>query len=194
MANKGFLLVLMQPPSALEEEFNAWYDTEHIPERVAVRGFLSGIRYVCVSGAPKYLAMYDMENAGVVDTEDYMRVSFDRASPWTKRVTSRVRVYRSAGEQVYPGNAVTGPAARQVLLRFRGLPKSAEATIVAGMRANFEGRKDTLQVRVFAHDTGAGFDFLGLVAARAPLAEELDMDKFGLHASALDLYSSYAPY
>ena len=29
--NKGFLLVLMQPPPTLEEEFNAWYDDEHIP-------------------------------------------------------------------------------------------------------------------------------------------------------------------
>ena len=60
MANKGFLLVLMQPPPAFEDEFNAWYDTEHIPERVAVPGFETGIRFVCIDGAPKYLAVYDL--------------------------------------------------------------------------------------------------------------------------------------
>ena len=42
MPNKGFLLVLMQPPPAFEEEFNAWYDAEHIPERCATPGFETG--------------------------------------------------------------------------------------------------------------------------------------------------------
>ena len=55
--NKGFLLVLMQPPPTLEEEFNAWYDTEHIAERRAVPGFETALRYVCIDGAPRYLAM-----------------------------------------------------------------------------------------------------------------------------------------
>ena len=44
MANKGFLLVFMHPPAECEEEFNAWYDTEHIPERLSVPGILTGLR------------------------------------------------------------------------------------------------------------------------------------------------------
>ena len=32
----GLLLVMMEPPEEMEEEFNEWYDTEHIPEREAV--------------------------------------------------------------------------------------------------------------------------------------------------------------
>ena len=81
MKSKGFLLVLMQPPATLEDEFNAWYDTEHVPERVAVPGFETGLRYVCLDGFPRYLAMYDTVNPEVFDTEGYLRVSFDRASP-----------------------------------------------------------------------------------------------------------------
>jgi hypothetical protein len=194
MANKGFLLVLMQPPAAFEEEFNAWYDTEHIPERVAVPGFETGLRYVCIDGAPRYLAMYDTQNAEVFNTPGYLKVSFDNSSPWTKRVTSRVRVYRSAGEQVYPGNALTGRAARVTVLRFRALPASAEKAIVAGMRANFEGLPQTIQVRVFAYDTGSNVDFLGMVEARAPIEQPLALEAFGGHADALDLVSVYAPY
>jgi len=194
MKSMGFLLVLMQPPPAFEEEFNAWYDTEHIPERVAVPGFETGIRYVCIDGQPRYLAMYDTENPQVFDTEGYLSVSFDRSSPWTKRVTSRVRVYRAAGRQIYPGNAVTRPAARVMVLRFRNVAAGAESEVVAGMCANFEDRPETLQVRVFAQEVGNDFDYLGFVELRGPSHRPLDLTRFGAAADALDLVNTYAPY
>jgi hypothetical protein len=193
MPNKGFLLVLMQPPPAFEEEFNAWYDTEHIPERVAVPGFETGQRYICIDGAPRYLAMYDTLSADVFNTPGYLKVSFDNSSPWTKRVTSRVRVYRSAGEQVYPGNVLTKRSARVTLLRFRALQASAQKSIVAGMRACFERLRQTIQVRVLAYNTGPNVDFLGMVEARAPIELLLDLEAFGGQADALDLVSTYAP-
>ena len=192
--NKGFLLVLMQPPPTLEEEFNAWYDAEHIPERLAVPGFETALRYVCIDGAPRYLAMYDMASPDVLKSPAYLKVGFGNASPWTKRVTSRVRIYRSFGEQVYPGAKLTGRAARILVLRFRALPSAARDTIIAGMRANFESRPQTLQVRVFAYDTGAGVDFLGFVEARAPLDGALNLEAFGDCANALDLVNTYTPY
>jgi hypothetical protein len=39
VADKGFLLVTMQPPAAFEDKFNAGYDAVHLPERLAVPGF-----------------------------------------------------------------------------------------------------------------------------------------------------------
>jgi hypothetical protein len=36
---RGLLLTLTEPPAAMEEEFNAWYDTEHLAERLAIPGF-----------------------------------------------------------------------------------------------------------------------------------------------------------
>jgi hypothetical protein len=60
MAQNGFLLVLMQPPENIEEEFNAWYDSEHVPERLAVPGVLTAIRFSSISAVtPKYLAMWN---------------------------------------------------------------------------------------------------------------------------------------
>jgi hypothetical protein len=194
MTKKGFLLVLMQPPPSFEEEFNAWYDTEHVPERLAVPGFESGLRYVCISGTPRYLAMYDLASPAVLETPEYLRVSFANSSPWTRRVVSRVRVYRSAGVQVYPGDVATGRAARLLLLRFRGLPTDGEAAVVRGMRAAFEHGAETSKVRVLAYDTGAGIDFLGLVEVRAPLGERLDLEALGEVADTLDLVNTYYPY
>ena len=184
----------MQPPPAFEDEFNAWYDTEHIPERCAVPGFETGLRFVCLDGAPKYLAMYDLVRPEVLDSPEYGRVAGSNSSPWTKRVTSRVRIYRSVGAQVYPGAAITGRCARLQLLRFRARAAGAQAAIIAGMRANFETLPQTTQVRLFAFDTGKGVDFLGMAELRAPVAHELDLAAFGGHADGLDLVNTYAPY
>lgn len=194
METKGYLLVMMQPPPAFEEEFTAWYDTEHIPERLAVPGFESGVRYVCLSGSPRFLAMYDTRTPDVLDSPEYLRVSFDKSSPWTKRVTSRVRVIRAAGRQIYPGDQVTGRATRVLLLRFRGLPGSAEAQIIAGLRENFEGRPETLQLRVLSDETPAGTDYFGFVELRALIGEYINLQSFGPYAVALDLVNTYAPY
>jgi hypothetical protein len=80
MAQNGFLLVLMQPPENIEEEFNAWYDSEHVPERLAVPGVLTAIRFSSISTAmPKYLAMYDLESESVRESDAY------RALPVTIR-------------------------------------------------------------------------------------------------------------
>ena len=195
MAKKGFLLVLMQPPPAFEEEFNAWYDTEHIPERLAVPGFETGLRFVNVSGAaPRYLAIYDLASPEVLRSEAYLRVAFDRSSPWTKRVTSRVRVWRYSGEQVHPGDRVTGPCARLTLLRFREAGTGAVSAVVAGMRTVFGERPETRQVRVLAGEGGAKADVFGIVEARAPSAEGFDPTAFGAAADTLDLVNTYAPW
>ena len=44
-------------------------------------GFETGLRHVCFSGAPRYLAMYDMKSPAVLDSPEYLRVSFGNASP-----------------------------------------------------------------------------------------------------------------
>lgn len=194
MANKGFLLVLMQPPPAFEEEFNAWYDTEHVPERLAVPGFETALRFVCLSGHPRYLAIYDLAGPEVLDSPEYLRIAFENSSPWTLRVLHRVRVYRAAGRQIYPGAEITGIAPRLQLLRFRRRPASAADEIIAGMRANFAERAETARFRVLAFEDRGVTDFLGLVEQRAPSPGSLDLRAFGVHADAIDLVNTYAPY
>jgi hypothetical protein len=194
MSNKGYLLVMMEAPAALEEEFQAWYDTEHIPERLAVPGFETGLRFVCIEGSPRYLAMYDLADPQVLDSPDYLKVSFESASPWTKRVTSRVKVYRHAGEQIYPGTSLTGRAARLLLLRFRDQPAEAAATITQGMLATYASLPQTNQVRIFKQPSQGGFDYFAMVEARAPIHAPIELDKFGPSAAALDLYNTYVAF
>ena len=195
MGRKGFLLVTMQPPPAFEEEFNVWYDTEHIPERLAVPGILTARRYVSASGHPKYLAMYDLESHAVMTSPDYVRVGYENASPWTKRVTSRVSPRRATGDQIWPGDRLTRGGAAVLLVRFRNLAVSSGPEIVEGVRGAFEGRPETLQLRVLAHEIGDGrADFLAFVEQRVPVATGIDIGAFGRHTDNIDLFNTYSPY
>lgn len=194
MPQYGFLLVLMQPPANIEEEFNAWYDTEHVPERLSVPGVLTAIRFSSVTAAPPaYLAVYDLQNEQVLDSEAYLRVAGDNSSPWTKRVTGRTNVYRSVGNQIYPGNVITVRSPRVTIIRFRALDVGDADGVVAALRKAFEGRASTLQLRVFAYHVGGKVDFIGYVASAAPDDIAVDPSLFGKHANAIDLFNTYAP-
>lgn len=68
----GLLLVMIDIDPAHEEDFNRWYDEEHLPERTSCPGFVSGRRFVGVDGqGPKYLALYDLDDPAVLETEAY---------------------------------------------------------------------------------------------------------------------------
>ena len=85
-----------------DKEFNDWYNTEHLPELLAVPGILSAARYKAVKGGPKYLAFYELENVGVLRTPAF--TSRPR-TPWGQRVSPSVigsNLTRIVGEQIFP--------------------------------------------------------------------------------------------
>ena len=46
-------MVYADVPDEHDDEFNRWYDEEHIPERLAIPGVLNAARYAAVRGGPK---------------------------------------------------------------------------------------------------------------------------------------------
>jgi hypothetical protein len=86
MATKGtgLLMVWADVPAAQEAEFNRWYNEEHLAERLAVPGFLSGARYEAVKGGPKHLAVYELESPAVMESPAYKTVQAN-PTPWTER-------------------------------------------------------------------------------------------------------------
>lgn len=74
-ASSGLLLAMMDVPAAIEADFNHWYDTEHIPERLAVPGFRAARRYQAVEGAPAYQALYELDSPDVLETAEYKRLA-----------------------------------------------------------------------------------------------------------------------
>ena len=93
--SKGILVVTTNPPADMEEEFNAWYDREHIPERLSVPGFQRAQRYYLADGERRYLALYDVSAFDVFDSPAYLATSGDKNTPWTKRIISRCNFARA---------------------------------------------------------------------------------------------------
>ncbi len=90
MADKkgtGLMMVWMDVPAEKEEEFNRWYNEEHLPELMAIPGVLNAARYEAVRSGPKHLACYELESTAVVDTEAFT----SRKPPeWAQRIGPRV--------------------------------------------------------------------------------------------------------
>lgn len=144
MTHRGLLLTVTEPPDAMEEEFNAWYDTEHLPERLAIPGFRSARRWVAagVPGEGKYLATYELDSPAVLQSPEYL-ARYAGATPWTRRCLGRCVVFkRWACEQGQPGAADLHPLAKAVLLL------TAEREIVVPAAAG------ALQVRRFVASAG----------------------------------------
>jgi len=80
----GLLMVWADVPADKEDDFNRWYNEEHVGERLAIPGFLSAARYEAVKGGPKHLACYELESAAVLETPAYKRV-LANPTAWTKR-------------------------------------------------------------------------------------------------------------
>lgn len=66
------------------DDFTAWHDTEHIPERVAIPGFLRGRRYVARYGSPETYTLYEAINKNVLAGSAYLD-RLNSPTPWTKR-------------------------------------------------------------------------------------------------------------
>jgi hypothetical protein len=118
MANRGLLLTMTEPPPAMEEEFNAWYDDEHMAERLAIPGFRSARRWLAdvKPGEGKYLATYELDSAAVLGSAAYL-ARFQKPTPWSKRCLGKAVVFkRWACDQVDPGGADPHPAAQALFL------------------------------------------------------------------------------
>ena len=105
MAQKGQAILLgytdLVDPK-YEEDFNAWYTTEHLPELLALPGFLDAARYVATKGSPKYLAAYELESVDAVQTPEFKNRP---RTPWGQRVSPTVigkNLTRIVGQQIFP--------------------------------------------------------------------------------------------
>jgi hypothetical protein len=68
---KGMLFSQMEPPPEIEAEFNDWYETEHIPVRLALPGFRRAVRYRECNAERRYLAIYEIDDLAVLESPGY---------------------------------------------------------------------------------------------------------------------------
>lgn len=196
-ASKALLLVTMEPLGLAEDEFNDWYDTEHLPERAGLPGFETALRYVCVSGWPRYLAVYDLIELSALDSDEYGRVSGEHFSPWSKRVAARTQGrVRYEARQLHPGDRVTGAGGRLGHLAFFRIRDVDDGKALLGsLLARFDGDPAVDALRLFQVAGDEGRDYLALVELRQPLADlSLGPAPLGGPRAVVDIANLYVPY
>lgn len=135
-APRGLLLVTMEAPAGLEEEFNDWYDKEHVPERQALPGIDGASRWVCIAGWPRWLALYDLQSTAVMQSETYLAVSGPRSSPWSLRILPRSLGRRRVVAEALGGAVPKADNAPWLLVaRFAGAEPAAVAEACASLSA-----------------------------------------------------------
>jgi hypothetical protein len=90
LLGKGVLAIWNGITERGEADFIRWHIQEHIPERVGLRGFLRGRRYIAEQGHPKYFNFYETETAQVLESPAY-RDRLNAPTPWTQAVVKEFR-------------------------------------------------------------------------------------------------------
>jgi hypothetical protein len=162
----------MNPPADDEDRFNAWYDEEHVPDRLALPGFLSARRYKAASDeGPRYLALYDLESTHVLKRADYLRLVDERSARERDMLARIPMVDRRVFELLLDGDEWTEDAPYQLTVSMTP-PAGAEDDFVAWYREehirmllDVPGWR---RVRLFRHVEGEGPAFMAVHELETP--------------------------
>jgi hypothetical protein len=102
--NYGLLVLGLDYSMAAADEFHDWYDTEHIPERTDVPGFLNAQRWLAIDDPMVSIVTYDLQARDVLESDAYKAISASNLSPWSKRIVNKCQLLcRFECEQIVPG-------------------------------------------------------------------------------------------
>ncbi|MGX4677326.1 DUF4286 family protein [SAR92 clade bacterium H246] len=87
-------VVKVEVDTAVEDEWNAWYNEIHVPEVMACPAFISARRLVSVdSGRKQYIAIYELESEQAVRSAEFN--SIRGWGRFAEYVTSESKLYKS---------------------------------------------------------------------------------------------------
>ncbi len=127
--------------------FQQWHNCEHIPERLAIPGFLTGRRYRAADDSARFLILYEADDPAVFTSAPYL-AALNSPTQWTREALANFRdavrnVYRplaDAGSAVTPASFVI--AARLDLAGTEPI-EAREAALAARLAAAPDGRSRT---------------------------------------------------
>lgn len=90
LAGQGMLITSMDVDPADEQDFNLWYDREHLAERVGIDGFLEARRWIADKAPTKYFCTYSTDRFEALTSPAYKAVLANQTD-WSKRHISRFR-------------------------------------------------------------------------------------------------------
>ena len=121
----GILAIWNDCAPGRDGDFEHWFQSEHLEERLAVPGFLFGRRHEAIAGAPRYFVFYVVRAPQTLASPAYL-ARLDDPTPLTRTVMSEV--FRNMSRTVCRRAKTAGRfrGAHCLTLRFEGAAPEAE--------------------------------------------------------------------
>ena len=117
LLGKAAMLLSFDIAKEAEHEHDDWHTHEHLPERLAIPGFLRGTRWVALHGEPRYLVLYEVADLDTLASSAYLE-RLNNPTPWTRKMMPHYRGM-ARGLCAVAGSFGLGTGHIGLLVRFR---------------------------------------------------------------------------
>ena len=83
MPGKAAIAMWWDVPREAQAEWEEWHTAEHMPERLAIPGFLRGSRWI--SGESSYFVLYEAAELATVTSGPYLE-RLNHPTPWSRKM------------------------------------------------------------------------------------------------------------
>jgi len=108
LLGQGVVVIWNDVAAEGRDQFYAWHDNEHVPERLAIPGFRRGRRFTSPAHSPEWLTLYEVSELSVVTSAPYL-ARLNAPTPATTSALEHFRnTSRAACRVVHSCGASTG--------------------------------------------------------------------------------------
>jgi len=125
LLGQAAMLLLFDVVQDAIPEHDEWHTHEHLPERLAIPGFVRGTRWVVLHGQPRYFVMYEVEQLATLSSNAYLE-RLNNPSPWTAKMMTCYRGM-TRGFCLVAGSFGFGMGHTGLLLRFSPAREAASS-------------------------------------------------------------------
>jgi hypothetical protein len=79
---RAVLVVTIEVEPEHADELSRWYDTKHVPDRLAMPGFISARRFESTDRPGRFLAIYELEGPEAALSQQYMDAAASLHTEW----------------------------------------------------------------------------------------------------------------
>lgn len=119
------LISQTDPPPGREEEFERWYEDQHVPGRLELSGMTAATRARAVQGGPAHVAIYHASGPDVFRSDEYRRLKSEPSALTADMLRSVAAFTRFVGTEIADSGHCDLP--RYLYLVTCAVPPAAQA-------------------------------------------------------------------
>jgi hypothetical protein len=167
----GVLLILNDVCAGADEEFNHWYQRQHLADQLGIPGFKTARRYQALGGQPAYMTVYECQSVAVLSSPEY-RQHLSNPSELANKLRPEFRnVLQWAGRETWSeGDGLGGTA---IVVRCKPI-QGKEADARRFIKEALGPRLAYSSVRITLWETDASVNCGAMAEAATRSAEDHD--------------------